>query len=282
MPELAEVEYFRKQWPVGTREPVRKVLLHPQARVFRPLSDPGALQALVGCALKQSFAHGKSMRFFFSRPGPPGRRMGDGDTGGVHLGIHLGMSGQLLVAAAECVPDQHDHLVLVTGNRALVFRDPRMFGAVRLHAGPELPPWWRDLPHQPQDAAFDRAHLQSLALQHSRAPLKAFLLDQTAFPGIGNWMADEILWRSRLHPARRVQSLSPRELGKLLRELKSVCNDALRVIGTNWGDPPEDWLFQHRWRDGGICPISGKPLERIQIAGRTTCFSPALQKLTNA
>jgi formamidopyrimidine-DNA glycosylase len=51
----------------------------------------------------------------------------------------------------------------------------------------------------------------------------------------------------------------------------------MRVIGTDWGRPPDDWLFNHRWMDGGSCPHTGKPLRREKIAGRTTCWSPAWQ-----
>ena len=295
MPELAEVEFFRKQWIPGLHEPVIRVFFNPQARVFRLLPDPATIIALQGSYLFASSSHGKAMRFVFQKVSVhvpnaqvsvPMAHVPNAQVSvpmaQAHLGIHLGMSGSLQVAAAECLPGPHDHLVLYTRRRALVFNDPRMFGAVRFAEGGELPPWWRDLPPQPQDPAFDRKRLQALVENHPRQPLKAFLLDQQGFPGIGNWMADEILWRARLHPGRLVKSLSSREISRLLKELKSVCSDALRVIGTHWGDPPEDWLFHHRWRDGGICPKSGNPLQRIKIGGRTTCFSPALQRWVDA
>jgi formamidopyrimidine-DNA glycosylase len=59
--------------------------------------------------------------------------------------------------------------------------------------------------------------------------------------------------------------------------LQEVCRDAMRVIAPDWSRPPEDWLFNHRWRDGGICPRTGRPLQREPIGGRTTCWSPAWQ-----
>ena len=63
-----------------------------------------------------------------------------------------------------------------------------------------------------------------------RAPLKAVLLQQERFPGIGNWMADEVLWRAGLHPARPAGSLQPKEIARLWRECRAVCRQALRVI----------------------------------------------------
>jgi len=96
-------------------------------------------------------------------------------------------------------------------------------------------------------------------------------------------MADEILWRAALHPARRCGDLTTAEIKKLHRETIWVAAQALRLIGEadtpEWPDPPATWLFQHRWQDGGKCPRTQKPLERAAIGGRTTCWSPARQKL---
>jgi formamidopyrimidine-DNA glycosylase len=43
MPELAEVDYFRKRWNPGLGETVVDVEVHPQARIFRE-TDPAALK----------------------------------------------------------------------------------------------------------------------------------------------------------------------------------------------------------------------------------------------
>jgi len=110
---------------------------------------------------------------------------------------------------------------------------------------------------------------------------------QERFPGIGNWMADEILWRAAIHPARPAGSLTPDEIKILWRKTREVARDALEKIAGHGGRLPPDlnvnipksWLFHHRWRDGGRCPKTGVLLERAEIGGRTTCWSPARQKL---
>ncbi|NDV62396.1 Fpg/Nei family DNA glycosylase [Puniceicoccales bacterium CK1056] len=272
MPELAEVEYYRKRWNPGLDESVRKVHLHPKARVFRDLDPAKLKKVLIGTTFKGSQSHGKQLCFMFSDS--------------VFLGIHLGMAGRLLTAQTAIVPDRHEHLVLVMESVALVFSDYRMFGKVLLHEGQtgpgkgekSLPEWWSQLPPQPQEAAFDQTRYRSILVRHPRRPLKALLLDQSGFPGIGNWMADEILWRARIHPASTANHLSPYKKRRLFEEIKQVCEDALRVIGSDWGDPPDQWLFNHRWKRGGTCPASGKPLVHETIGGRTTCFCPAIQK----
>ncbi|HEY0943973.1 MAG TPA: hypothetical protein VGD81_01860, partial [Opitutaceae bacterium] len=121
----------------------------------------------------------------------------------------------------------------------------------------------------------------------ARAPIKAVLLMQERFPGVGNWMADEILWRAAIHPKRAAGSLDPGEVKALWRECRNVCRQALEKIAGVGSDLPPDlnvnipdsWLFHHRWEKGGRCPKTGGPLEHAYIGGRNTCWSPALQKL---
>ncbi len=110
---------------------------------------------------------------------------------------------------------------------------------------------------------------------------------QDRFPGIGNWMADEILWRAQIHPAQPAGSLTPSETKTLYREIRTVCRNAMtRIAGQGDLIPhdlnvgiPDSWLFNHRWRDGGTCPRTKVPLERADIGGRTSCWSPARQIL---
>jgi formamidopyrimidine-DNA glycosylase len=152
---------------------------------------------------------------------------------------------------------------------------------VRFEVGKEAPVWWRDLPPALESADFRRVDLDAFLERRKGSPLKAVLLMQERFPGIGNWMADEILWRSRLHPGRKAGSLSPDERVRLYREIRVVVRGALKHIsrpGDHWGDPPAGWLFHQRWLDGGICPKTGARLERTTIGGRTTCWSPTWQR----
>jgi formamidopyrimidine-DNA glycosylase len=110
---------------------------------------------------------------------------------------------------------------------------------------------------------------------------------QERFPGVGNWMADEILWRAAIHPRRPAGSLTPAEGRSLWRACRQVCRQALATIAGRGDDVPpalntripDTWLFNHRWEDGGRCPRTGVRLVRAEIGGRTTCWSPARQKL---
>jgi len=265
MPELAEVLYFSHQWARGKGARIRHVSLHPRARVFRRSQPDQLAKLLTGALFLDAETHGKQILFRFS--------------GRTWLAVHLGMTGELLAREPGPPPHPHEHLVLHQKDRDLVFRDPRMFGEIRAGQSRGLPAWWKELPPQPTHRAFTRDWMREHFARHARAPVKAVLLRQECFPGIGNWMADEILWRARIHPSRRAGSLQPRETSTLHRMTVEVCRDALRVIGRNWGTPPDSWLFNHRWKDGGRCPRTGASLVRETLAGRTTCWSPARQPL---
>lgn len=201
-------------------------------------------------------------------------------SGGVYLEAHLGMTGSLHRFDPGYDEAKYDHFALKSDQTVLVFRDPRQFGKLKLHdSEPDrLPEWWSDLPPEPHAEAFTREHFDEILSSRKGSVLKALLLKQELFPGVGNWMADEILWRAKIRPDRRLSSLNKKERGALFSESKWVCREALRIIGKDYSDPPASWLFLHRWKDGGICPVSKKPLRRDSIGGRTTCWSPAVQK----
>jgi formamidopyrimidine-DNA glycosylase len=275
MPELAEVEFFRKRWDQAARgERILRVLAHDKKKLMREV-DVGALRsALTGARLQSSAAAAKQMVFRFS--------------GDAWLGIHLGMSGELSVAPPDHTPGRHDHLVLVSKKHALVFNDPRMFGRVSFHQGKEPPHWWKKIAPAILSPQFTTSAVAAFLQRRRRAPIKGVLLMQERFPGVGNWMADEILWRAAIHPVRLACSLRPAEVTALWRECRRVCRAALDKIAGRGNKLPPDlnvniprtWLFRHRWKRGGKCPLTGQPLAHATIAGRTTCWSPARQKLS--
>jgi formamidopyrimidine-DNA glycosylase len=267
MPELAEVEYFRRQWDCGLGERIAAVVLRDGKRPLRGLNRAAVARWLTGATLESSETRGKQMLFRLSR--------------NLWLGIHLGMTGRLRVEPADYERCKHDHFVLSQRQRSLVFEDPRGFGRIQIHRGSEAPSWWSRIPAPPHEPSFTLARLRGILRRHARAPLKALLLRQDCFAGIGNWMADETLWRARLHPASRPSQLSAAQEQRLWRELRFVCRGALRIVAPDYSDPPATWLFPHRWEDGGKCPRDGSGLKRATVGGRTTAWCPACQRRTH-
>jgi formamidopyrimidine-DNA glycosylase len=264
MPELAEVEFYRRQWNPGLGQKIARVHLHARKRIFRGSNTRALVRELTGRRFLRSSAWGKQMLFEFS--------------GGNWIGIHLGMTGKLRTERPDFCPEKHDHLVLRQAKRALVFRDARLFGRVRFHHGKSEPEWWRAGGPDIDSDIFDRAFLDTFLHRHGRAPIKAVLLLQSGFAGIGNWMADEILWRARIAPLTPAGALSAAQRPRLFRETRFVACESLRIIGPAFRDPPPNWLIHQKWKRDGVCPRHRSPLRKAMIGGRTTAWCSQCQK----
>src|SRR5271168_3210031 len=159
MPELAEVEFYRKQWGRGLKRKILSVQLHADKKIFRGTDVAALRKTLRGSTLLGSEAHGKQMLFRFSKGG--------------WLGLHLGMTGELRIEPAVAVALKHDHLVLRQKRHSLVFSDPRQFGRVLFHCGKDQPAWWRNRPPEILSRQFTRALMEQFLSRHGRAPVKA-------------------------------------------------------------------------------------------------------------
>ena len=263
MPELAEVEYYRRRWDRALGQRISAVAAHPEKRVFRSISTRRWTELLRGSILHFSEARGKLMLFRLSKK--------------LWLGLHLGMTGELRVERPDFKPAKHDHLVLYQNARALVFSDPRLFGQIRFHQGAVAPAWWSSLPPSLLSKEFTQARMAGFLHRHRRLPIKATLLLQAGFPGVGNWMADEILWRARVHPRTLSGALEDDRQRILWRAIRLVARGAMKHISPDFSDPPPGWFFNERWGNGGKCPVHGVALARDSISGRTTVWCSRCQ-----
>ena len=277
MPELPEVETARA---AIERAALRRRIVEvddTDAYECRPHRAGEIRSALVGRRLTGAFRKGKSMWCETSgvdrsrRPGPA-------------LGIHLGMSGRILVSdgngslteggdwpggrygAGEDRPGRKAvwdrfRIVFDDGGDLRLF-DKRRLGRVLLD--PDL------------DALGPDAELVGLAefrtvLAGSRAPVKARLLDQSAIAGVGNLLADETLWQARIRPSRRCVDLVPEDVATLHRGLRAATKAAIRQGGVHTGAVVP---FRHA---GATCPRCGSPMTRATVGGRTTWWCPVEQ-----
>ena len=204
--------------------------------------------------------------------------------------IHLGMTGSCVVKGeappsykafkiSDAFPPRYTKLELVfhDGTR-LAYCDPRRFGRIKLRgADPaELATLAPDALSPPAAADMRRA------LGAKSAVIKAVLLDQNAICcGIGNWIADEGLYMSRIHPATQASALSAAQVQALREAIVTVCKTACDVNADS-EKFPATWLFHHRWAKQTTGSIAS-PIGRIHfdtIGGRTTAFLPEVQKRT--
>ena len=258
MPELPEVESARAVVERGALG--RRIVDVDDADTYvcRP-HRPGEIRdALVGRTLTGVHRRGKSMWC-------------DTGDGGPELGVHLGMSGKIVIADPDGTEtdggdywrrgrEPGDHrfarfaLTFDDGGWLLLV-DPRRLGRVRLDPPvDELGP----------DAADITAARFRDAVLKGTAPIKARLLDQQAIAGIGNLLADDILWAARIHPARPAGDLSRPESDRLHRAVRREIRTALNDGGVHTLP-----LIPYR-KDGARCPRDDAAMAHGMVGGRTT------------
>ena len=268
MPEILEVEAARQVLDAYAldREIVR---VHAPDAWFlkRGLTPPAVRAALKGQSFTHARRRGKLILVDFGVPGSVPERQG-----GV-LGLHLGMSGRVLVddeaagdpllyASNKADPAWHRFGVSFVDGGSMYLRDPRRLGAVELDPDEErLGP-----------DAFDLTLAQLRAMTaKSRAPVKALIMDQSRIAGLGNLLCDEALWRAGIDPARTAHDLDDDEVKRLHRAIR----DTLRILGRRGGSHTGDLTSA---RGPGLhCPRDGAPLLRRTVGGRTTYSCPVHQ-----
>jgi formamidopyrimidine-DNA glycosylase len=264
VPELPEVESARA---VIERAALGREIVNvddSDAYVSRPHRAGEIRAALVGRRLTAAHRRGKSMWFDTSAAA-------DSGPAGPALGIHLGMSGKIVIAdgrGEEVEGGDYwqrgrasgDHrftrfsLTFADGGSLLLI-DPRRLGRVRLDPPVEaLGPDAREITRAQFRAAFARG----------TAPVKARLLDQDAIAGIGNLLADQVLWQAKIHPARPVGELDQADVDRLYRAVRRSVEST--VAGGGVHTLP---IVEFR-KAGAHCPRCGAPMVHGKVAGRTT------------
>jgi formamidopyrimidine-DNA glycosylase len=265
MPELPEVESARRL--IADQALGRRIVGVDDADTFvcRPHS-PGELRAaLTGRTLTAAHRRGKAMWCETSPVpgGPPGS--------GPDLGIHLGMSGRIVVtspggrsAEAGDWPSggkqprkaEWDRFTLefADGGRLALF-DKRRLGRIQLN--PDIDALGPDAGHVTPDG------FRALVTKGTTT-VKARLLDQSKIAGVGNLLADEILWQAKVPPAMPVSRLPRADVDRLYRALRSVLADAQANGGAHTGE-----VIAAR-RPGGTCPRDGAEMRHGTVGGRST------------
>jgi formamidopyrimidine-DNA glycosylase len=142
--------------------------------------------------------------------------------------FHMGMSGWFETVPPGDEPPRFWKLALTAGGRRVAFCDIRRFGRVRLMQDPLSEPPISALGFDPLVGLPPAAELGRLLAKRS-APIKAVLLDQSLFAGVGNWIADEVLFQAGIRPHRLARELSKAEVAKIRRVLHAIIARAVKA-----------------------------------------------------
>ena len=274
MPELPEVETIRRHLAphVEGRVLGRLDVLDP--RWTAPLPPSAVEDAVAGRRIEALGRRGKYLVWALEDE--------------VHLIAHLRMTGTMLLDPAPSVPYARVRFHIADGP-VLVFSDPRRFGTGELALGDAARDAFFAARLGPESFATTPTALRALA-RGSRAPVKAFLLDQKRLAGVGNIYADEALHRAHIHPLRPAGRLTGPQWAALHAAVVDALQAGIAAKGASiddFRDPYgvqgsfQDEFLVHR-REGEPCPRCGAPIRKLVVAGRGTYVCERCQRRPRA
>jgi formamidopyrimidine-DNA glycosylase len=256
VPELPDVEHYRRflvRHALGAR--VDRVVV-TDAGVIRNTDEDSLERVLRGHRFEEPERRGKWLIAWTSGPA---------------VLLHFGMTGDLGWGSDEDGRHRHDRVIFVLDRGELRYRNMRKLGGLWLaHDAQEVERILSGL--GPDALGLDRRAFDRL-LDRRRGRVKAALIDQSLLAGVGNLLADEALWRARIHPARRIEDLNEGERRALFTSLRRTIRAGIeefdRGMRTRW--------MKVRGQPGARCPRCRTPLGRTVVGGRTTYFCPRCQ-----
>ncbi len=268
MPEILEIELYRREMNALIDRRVETVEC-PDLWFVRRAGSPAALAtALEGGRVTGLRRHGKLLLIDLLDDSLP--------TDVTVLGLRFGMTGRPVVddrpapvtleyAPAAALDKWVRFGLRFEGDGRLRIVDPRRLGGVELdpdlgHLGPDV-----------LTLTFDDLRVAC----RSAAAVKTVLLDQRRLAGLGNMLADEVLWRASIDPGRPAVGLDDGEIERLRDTIFETLPELLRRGGSHLGD-----LSAGLRRPGGRCPRDGAELVVRRFGGRTTYSCPLHQRRT--
>ncbi len=271
VPELPEVETIR-----GDLAP-----LVIGRRITAVEVDPATLPLLAGVTietLRENLA-GRTITSLGRR----GKYLLFGLDDGRTLVVHLRMTGRLLWNNASDPPSQHERARLeLDDGHHLRWADLRKFGTWRIVDSPaDLDSRLGPEPHDPSLTLEQfRARLTG-----RRAPIKAVLLDQRRFAGLGNIYVDEALFEARIRPDTPAGDVSAQAARRLFAACRNVLERGIAYRGASFsdyvdarGEKGEQHMYVQVFRrTGKPCYVCGSPIQRSVVGGRSTHYCPRCQ-----
>jgi len=262
MPELPEVATFGKyleKYAIGRKIASARV---NDARIVRGLPAAELERGLAGRKFISTRQHGK---YLFAETDGAG-----------WLVMHFGMSGYLQYFENSGDDPKYGRVIIrFEGSGFLAYVNPRMLGWVGWTANPQELIAHKGLGQSAMDRGFGYREFRKI-FSGRKGEIKSALMNQGLIAGIGNIYSDEILFQARIHPKRKTDDLSEKELKSVFDNIKEVLRTAVDR-NADYGDLPQKYLLRDR-RKGARCPVCASTLETGKVGGRTAYFCPNCQQ----
>ncbi|WP_156291433.1 DNA-formamidopyrimidine glycosylase [Oceanobacillus salinisoli] len=274
MPELPEVETIRKTLiPFVTNKTIKEVNVYWPKMVKEPDDVEQFKQILQGQTIQKIGRRGKFLLFYMME---------------YVLVSHLRMEGKYRVVPSGEPVAKHTHVIFrFTDGEDLRYNDVRKFGTMHVY------PIGQEFQHKPLnklgpepfDQSFTSDYLYQ-KLKRTERSVKAALLDQSIVTGLGNIYVDEALFRAGVHPAKKANKLTKREVERIWEQSIQTLSDAVKQGGTTIrsyvNGQGEMGMFQQELfvygQENKECKHCGSPIIKIRVAGRGTHICTTCQK----
>lgn len=196
--------------------------------------------------------------------------------------LNLGMGGEILLTSRENLPEKH-RLIIDFSDGTCLSINFWWFGYAHFTPLDQLHTHQMTAKLGPNAIDLSCDALKSM-LSGSRGRIKSFLLDQSRIAGIGNAYIHDILFLARLHPNRKIDSLSVAEIEVLHRAIHAGLKPSidkggafyeLNIYGQKGGFLMEDIIVGYR--EGSPCPNCGTLIEKIKTGSTSSFICPSCQ-----
>lgn len=262
MPELPEVEVMRRYFEAAALgQKVERLEFHDKLDKLFKTPREELKSTLEGARFTHTRRIGKYL-FIALDKGP-------------WLHLHFGMTGNLLLFRNQDLPKYTRMVFVLDNGDQLAYCDLRKFGVVELTESPE-----RYQAEKKFGPDFLELSLEAFvkALGNKKIALKSALLEQKHFAGIGNWIADEMLFEVGLHPEEKPFKLNQSELTALFQAGQKIIQQAIDK-DTHYRDFPEGMFVNYRKKKALHPLFPDSPIEGLVVGGRGSFIVPSKQKL---
>lgn len=196
--------------------------------------------------------------------------------------------GKIILVDSNNVPSKYHLLLNIEGNKS-IYAMTQMWGAMELYRkGEELKRQYiADMRTTPLDKEFTYKYFKSLideARSEKKRSVKSLLTQDQLIPGLGNSIAQDILFNARLHPKTQIEVLSEEEIMTLYKSIKETVNDAAKNDGRNdeydfYGNLGKyERVLDSKSIERG-CPVCKSKIEKIQYLGGSSYYCSKCQVL---
>jgi len=257
MPELPEVETFKRYLDRTSLKQVIKDVRVIDNRIL-DTEEKKLSKFLKAKRFESSIRHGKYLLVYINPQ---------------YLVMHFGMSGDLEYYDDKEEPPKFSKVIFQFNNGFnLAYISIRMFGKVSVFNSIEEFIENKKLGLDAYKMALEEFQV---AVQRRKAMAKNALLNQSFIAGVGNIYSDEILFRTKIHPKTKINTLSEGKVKELYTNIKDVLEYGIKKKG-DLSTYPKEFLIPHRKKEGK-CPTCNNDITRFEISGRHGFFCPSCQ-----